>query len=521
MPGNEYAIAGSGTRDPGSGEPSTDVWFFKIDDKGVKIPGSDRFYASSIPGWNRAYDMDITRDNGFVITGRGEPNAISVIRTAVDGDAIWNNVYGTGVGYSVKQAHQPDDGFIVAGSTTPFDDNGSDVLIIKVNANGDESWRRTFGGSGMDVGRSIATSPDGGYLVAGVTESFSQGDFTYLKDDVYLIKLTSDGDVQWQKVKGQSPNNSELANAIRETADGGYVVTGSAQSQIMLAKFDKNGDTVKLGDLDFSFTVPDSIGDICLTNAREIAETVVSTVMTPIRTGTIGLDLFISALKGDPVNDFCDTGGYQWNPAPTSPVSLINPYVLTFASCGSNDLESTYTGGFDLTIQSLSGDLSASAYDVTAEIVQIDVTVSDDVGDSDVSGGLSFRRVLQSGDFLMYAASTGSALTIVEDGSSKSISPFDISSTQSEITGGYTIGQKDEAMTVQPDYLSGPLSIIFQQAISGFNDAEPDSGALLIEAQDGSRLTMTIQNGDVDLAVDTNGDGIEDGTISVSWADLS
>jgi hypothetical protein len=57
--------------------------------------------------------------------------------------------------------------------------------------------------------------------------------------------------------------------------------------------------------------------------------------------------------------------------------------------------------------------------------------------------------------------------------------------------------------------------------ISGANDAEPDSGALLIEAQDGSRLTLTIQNGDVDLAVDTDGDGTDDGTISTSWTDLS
>ena len=518
LSGNEYAIAGSGVHDPGSGELSPDVWFFKIDDTGNKIPGSDRFYASSIPGWYRAYDLEVTSDKGFVMTGRGEPNAISVIRTAVDGDVIWSNVYGTGVGYSVKQADQPDDGFIVAGSTTPFDSEGSDVLIIKINANGDELWRRTFGGSGMDVGRSIATTSDGGYLIAGVTESFSQSDFTYLRDDVYLIKVRADGEVQWQKVKGQSPDNSELANAIRETADGGFVVTGSAQSQIMLAKFDKNGDTVKLGDQDFSFTVPNSIGVIRLTNAKEIAETVVSTVMTPIRTGMTGTALFISALKGSLPSDFCDGGGtYQWSPAPANQVGM---YALSFTSCACNDLESTYAGGFDFTVQSLSGDLSGSAYDVTAEISPINVTATDAVGNSDISGGLSFRRILQSGNFLMYAASTSSPLTIADGGSIKTISQFDISSTQSESTGDYTIGQKDEAMIVQPDYLSGPLSIIFQQTISGSNDAEPDSGALLIEAQDGSRLIMMIQNGYVDLAVDTNGDEINDGTISTTWADL-
>ena len=521
LSGNQYAVAGSGLHDPGSGELSTDVWFFKIDDNGDKIQGTDRLYAPSKPGWSKAYDMEMTRDKGFVLTGRGEPNAFRVIRTAVDGDLIWSNVYGTGVGYAVKQAPLPDDGFIVAGSTTPFDSEGSDVLVIKINASGDEIWRRTFGGPGMDVGRSITTTPDGDYLIAGVSESFSQSDFSYLRDDVYLIRLTPDGDVVWQKVKGQSPDNSELANAIQKTADGGYVVTGSSQSQVMLAKFDKNGDTVKLGDLDFSFTVPDTVGMIRLTNAREIAETVVSTVMTPIRTGTTATALFISALKGDSADDFCDTGSYDWNPAPASPVSLNTRYTLTFTNCAGNDMDATYAGGFDLTIQSSNGDLTGSDYTMTAAITQIDVTVSDDVGDSDISGGLTFTRALQSGTLLMYAADSGSFLTITEDGVVKSISQFGISSTQNENTGDYTIGQKDESMIVQPDYLAGPLSIVFQQAISGAGDAEPDSGTLLIQAQDGSRMNMNITNGSVDLGVDTNGDSVVDGTISTSWAGLS
>ncbi|MCG6909899.1 MAG: hypothetical protein LJE94_07210 [Deltaproteobacteria bacterium] len=507
---NEYAIAGS---------RGYDVWFFKIDDDGDYIPGTDRFYASAEPSWCRAYDMEMTGEEGFVMTGRGGPNMIGVILTEKDGDVVWNHTYGTGIGYAVKQAQPPDDGFIVAGSTTPFDSDGSDVLVIKIDDNGDERWRRTFGGSGMDVGRSIVTTPDGGYLIAGVTESFSQSDRTYLRDDVYLIKLTSDGEVQWQKVKGQSPDNSELANAVRGTADGGYVVTGSSQSQIMLAKFDRNGDTVKLGELDFSFTVPETIGTIQLTNAREVAETVVSTVMTPIRTGTTGTALFIGALKGDDPADFCDGGGtYAWSPAPAN---QDGTYALSFADCAGSDMGATYTGGFDFTIQIASGDMSGSAYEMNAEITSISVTATDDVGESVISGGMLFASTLQSGTLSMTAENTGSPLTIADDESTKSIAPFGISSTRSEGTGGYTIGQPGETVTVQPDYLSGPLRITFQQALSGTGDQSPDSGALLIEAQDGSRLTMTVLNGIVDLAVDTDGDGNDDGTISSSWDDLS
>jgi hypothetical protein len=517
-----YALAGSAARDSGFGNTGIDVWFFRIDDNGVKVPGSDRFYPPPIPGWSKAYDMEKTRDNGFILTGRGEPNAVSVIKLSEDGTVIWNNGFGTGVGYSVKQAAPPDNGFIVAGSTTPFDEEQSDVLIIKLNAAGNEQWRKTFGGSGMDVGRSVTLSADGGYVVAGITESFSQSEFVYLRDDVYLIKLAANGNTKWQKVKGQAPDNSESASAIQATLDGGYLVTGSSQAQVMLSKFDKNGETVTLGEHDFTFSVPDSIGLISLSNARQISETAITALLTPDRIGSTLLNLFIDTLKSIPSADFCDAGGgYSWNPVPAEPILAGNTHYFAFSDCSNSGFESLLEGAVKLTIHSLTGNLTGNAYDVTLILDQVDITSTDDVGDTRITGGLLFSRINNSGNFSQRVAKDRDALTLSEAGLTESISQFDISSTLSESGGAFSIGNQNQYMIVDPSYLTGALTVTVQQTIAGSGENGPDQGKVLITAQDGSNLTMVFKEGSVNLEVDTNGDGTMDGEISTTWDDLN
>jgi len=519
---NGYALAGSVTRDSGSGFMGMDAWFFQIDENGVKIPGSDRFYPPPVPGWTKAYDMEKTRDNGFILTGRGEPNAVSVMKLSEDGTVIWSNGFGTGVGYSVKQAAAPDNGFLVAGSTTPFDGQESDVLVIKLDASGKEQWRKVFGGPGMDVGRGVALSSDGGYLVAGVTESFSQSDFVYLRDDVYLIKLAANGNTKWQKVKGQAPDNSESASAIQATVDGGYVITGSSQAQVMLSKFDKNGDTVTLGELDFTFLVPDAIGLISLINARQIGETAITALLTPDRIGSTLLNLFINTIKGVPPSDFCDNGGgYSWSPSLTMPVAEGNTHYFAFSDCSNSGFESLLEGAVRLTIQSLTGNLTSNAYDITLILDQVDITSTDDAGNTRITGELLFSRINTSGNFSQRTAKAGAALALLEAGLTESISQFDISSTLSDGGGAFSIGNPNQYVIVDPGYLAGALNITVQQTISGSNENGPDQGKVLVQAQDGSRLTLIFTDGNVNLEVDTNGDGTVDGTISTTWEDLN
>jgi len=65
---------------------------------------------------------------------------------------------------------------------------GSDVYLLKTDANGDVLWSRTYGGRGEDMAYSIQQTPDGGYIIAGVTSSFGAGG-----GDVYLLKTDANG----------------------------------------------------------------------------------------------------------------------------------------------------------------------------------------------------------------------------------------------------------------------------------------------------------------------------------------
>ena len=101
----------------------------------------------------------------------------------------WERTYGgTGAdfGYSVQQTL--DMGYIVAGSTNSFG-NGDQVYLIKTNATGDTLWTRTYGGASEDHGYCVQQTIDTGYIIAGSTNSFGNG------WQVYLIKTDANGNI--------------------------------------------------------------------------------------------------------------------------------------------------------------------------------------------------------------------------------------------------------------------------------------------------------------------------------------
>jgi ribosomal protein S11 len=85
----------------------------------------------------------------------------------------------------------------VAGYTYSFGAGYSDVLLIKTDANGNVQWAKTYGGTSYDFAYSVQQTSDGGYIVAGGTNSFGAGN-----DDFILIKTDANGNVQWAKTYG-------------------------------------------------------------------------------------------------------------------------------------------------------------------------------------------------------------------------------------------------------------------------------------------------------------------------------
>jgi hypothetical protein len=125
-----------------------------------------------------------------------------------------------------------DGGYIVAGISYSFNNdatNNYDYWIVKLTSSGIVEWQKNFGGSKHEFARAIRQTEDGGYIVAGRTDSNDRdvtgnhGDF-----DCWIIKLTADGDLMWQKTLGGG--NGDEARDVQRTSDGGYIVVGATNS---------------------------------------------------------------------------------------------------------------------------------------------------------------------------------------------------------------------------------------------------------------------------------------------------
>ena len=159
-------------------------------------------------------------------------------------DTLWTRTDGgdsTDWGTSVQQTS--DGGYIIAGWTNSFGAGRADVYLIKTDALGSAIWTKTYGGDSTDWGFSVQQTSDGGYIVVGKTLSFGAGGA-----DVYLIKTNVKGDTLWTKTYGGT--GGDIGRSVQETSDGGYIITGYTSSfgagsfDVYLIKTDANGDTL-------------------------------------------------------------------------------------------------------------------------------------------------------------------------------------------------------------------------------------------------------------------------------------
>ncbi|MBX9853867.1 MAG: hypothetical protein K2X86_19160 [Cytophagaceae bacterium] len=144
--------------------------------------------------------MEITHslmEAAYYFTGQTSTDDIYVMKVgdAISLNKIWFKTYG-GSGVDAARSIQAteDGGFVVLGSTTSFGAGGRDIYLFKVDASGDNvEWSKTFGGAGLDVGKVVRKTSDGGYAILGTLEF---GDDPSAKDNIIcLIKVDSKGEI--------------------------------------------------------------------------------------------------------------------------------------------------------------------------------------------------------------------------------------------------------------------------------------------------------------------------------------
>jgi len=213
-----YAIAG---RTYSFGAGLSDVYVVKLDAKG------NLQWTKTISGESDDWGFSLiqTSDGGYAIAGETESFGagkydIYVVKLDAHGNLQWTKTIGGPKGdYGNSLIQTSDGGYAIAGSTESFGAGGADVYVVKLDAHGNLQWTKTIGGEKEDMGFSLVQTSDGGYAIAGYTESFSAGEA-----DVYVVKLDAHGNLQWTKTIGGP--GSEWGRSLIQTADGGYAIAG-------------------------------------------------------------------------------------------------------------------------------------------------------------------------------------------------------------------------------------------------------------------------------------------------------
>jgi len=212
------------------------------------------------------YDIIDTADGNFVAVGQSfsDDGGISdnygysdvwVVKFTKTGSILWNMNYGgsdNDVGRAIIQTD--DGGYVVAGYTKSADEDvqnnqgKNDYWIFKLDANGNQKWENTFGGTEDDYAFDLCETTDGGYVLAGRTESID-GDVTGFKgmEDAWIVKVDDMGDWVWKKTLGGT--QTDRAYSICPTDDDGFLIAGmsdSSDGDVTANKGESDGWLVKV-----------------------------------------------------------------------------------------------------------------------------------------------------------------------------------------------------------------------------------------------------------------------------------
>jgi len=221
----------------------------KLDKSGEKV--FEKILDNGYWKWPKA--MTVTSDGGVVIAGvsrqsRGSSEDFWVIKLDGSGNRLWEKDLGGDGDDLVYGVAEDEDGNIAAvGVTGSKGAGGADLWVILFDENGAQKWEKVLGGKKDEGGRGIARAHDGGWIVAGETESFADS-----WSAIWLVKLDDDGKQEWSKTisRGGSDYSHYISTAKREE----YVLiakTGSMTGRdALIMRLDKAGNVLWEREID-------------------------------------------------------------------------------------------------------------------------------------------------------------------------------------------------------------------------------------------------------------------------------
>lgn len=223
-----------------------DVWVLKLDALGT-IEWR-KYYGGSFT--DTPFGVEITADNSYLIIASSDSKDFNItdnkgdydfwiLKIAADGTLLWQKNFG---GSEIEEPRgickTRDGNFLIVGDTrstdkdVSFNNGAADLWIIKITSDGNLLWGKTIGGTSFDVGRAIFKSQESGYLIAGGSRSSNNGLKNKGQSDAWLLKIDESGNVIWQNSFGGS--EVDFLYDIVETSDLSIIAVGESGS--------KNGD---------------------------------------------------------------------------------------------------------------------------------------------------------------------------------------------------------------------------------------------------------------------------------------
>lgn len=197
------------------------IGFFEMNAQNVY--GWDQVYGGT-NGPDEAQGIVEMEDRGLVLVGSsnsfGQGNQIYTIRTDVDGTVLWTDTLGNSgpeMGLDVTVASDQN-GVVVVGNGQNLVNGGDDIIFFRLDDNGEKLWTKYYSTSNDDEAFGIFTTVDGGYIITGYTED------AFGEKDLLLVKVDGNGDEEWVNTYGGSFDDA--GNAVRQRANGNIVVTG-------------------------------------------------------------------------------------------------------------------------------------------------------------------------------------------------------------------------------------------------------------------------------------------------------
>jgi hypothetical protein len=213
---------------------NSDIYLLKVDKLG-NYQWQHTYGGTEIEG---ACKIKFTQDGNIAMAGHSSSYLYNsydfyLVKANMNGDTIWTKHYGSQEwDFANSMDTCADGGFIMAGKTYDTNNEFSDILIIKTDADGNEQWQKKIGGIKDDVANAIISIPDG-YLICGTT-----GTGIYGGSDIYVFKIDLSGNLVWENYDGEQFDDE--GTGVYFSSENDIVIAGKRRTLANPNNFNTN-----------------------------------------------------------------------------------------------------------------------------------------------------------------------------------------------------------------------------------------------------------------------------------------